>query len=260
MSAYLTRLQIDSVEESADTPSAYLKRVDIVEVVDQDGQPWEPVPGPDPWDELAIAENGGANLVGSNVYEIGQVVTGKTAVFTGGNPETTTYRSRWQTRDNAQDSWINSNWVNTTNAKNDHDYTIVKPGQLRFQSQGRDTSVDPVVQVNSFTSVTDAPFLEFGEISVTVNDIEYDHTTAPPLTILMNDPMPVVVSHTGNSSPTYSYSARGNYPLTVSSQSASTVLTLPQEGTATVTCTLQDTNTEEITTSVIINFFVVNSL
>jgi hypothetical protein len=48
MSAYLTRLQIDSVEESADTPSAYLKRVNVVEVVDQDGNPWEPEPEPDP--------------------------------------------------------------------------------------------------------------------------------------------------------------------------------------------------------------------
>ena len=56
MSAYLKRLQIDSVEESAEYPSAYLKRVEIVEVVDQDGNPWEPVPGPDPWDELVVAE------------------------------------------------------------------------------------------------------------------------------------------------------------------------------------------------------------
>ena len=47
MSAYLKRLYIDSVEESGE-PSAYLKRVDIVEVVDADGNPWEPVPGPDP--------------------------------------------------------------------------------------------------------------------------------------------------------------------------------------------------------------------
>ena len=49
MSAYLKRLQIDSVEEvGVDTKcaTAYLKRVEIVEVVDSDGNPWEPVPGP----------------------------------------------------------------------------------------------------------------------------------------------------------------------------------------------------------------------
>jgi hypothetical protein len=218
-----------------------------------------PAPPEPEYDELVIAENGGANFVGSNVYEIGQVVTGKTAVFTGGNPDKTAYRSRWQTRDDAQDSWINSNWMNTTNEKNDHEYPILKPGQLRFQSQGRDTSVDPVKQVNSFTSVKDVPFLEFGTFTVTINDIEYDHDTAPPLTILMNDPMPVVVTHTGNASPSYAYSARGNYPLMVGSQTASTVLTFPQEGTATVTCTLADSNTEEVTTSVIMNFYVVNA-
>ena len=54
MPAYLKQLNIDSVEESVDNPSAYLKRVEIVEVVDQDGNPWEPVPGPDPWDDLAV--------------------------------------------------------------------------------------------------------------------------------------------------------------------------------------------------------------
>ena len=32
--------------------SQYSLHIDVVEVVDQDGRPWEPVPGPDPWDEL----------------------------------------------------------------------------------------------------------------------------------------------------------------------------------------------------------------
>jgi hypothetical protein len=259
---YLQRLEIKGVEES-DTPTTvnnYVTITEIVEVVDQDGNPWEPVPGPDPWDELAIAENGGANLVGTNVYEIGQVVTGKTAVFIGGNPETTTYRSRWQSRVNSQESWVNSNWLNTTNEKTDHDYTILNPGQIRFQSQGRDTSVDPVLQVNSFTSVKDIPYNEFGDVSVTVNGIAYDYNTAAALTILINDPIPVVVSHTGTATPTYSWTARGDYPLVVGSQAATTDLTFPTSGAATVTCTLRDNNTQEVSTSIIINFFAVDAL
>ena len=130
MSAFLKYVQLDSVEEFVENPSAYVKRVNIVEVVDQDGNPWESVPGPDPWDELVIVS--GANFVAENVYEIGQVVTGKTAIFTGGNPETTTYRSRWQTRRTTSDDWVNSNWMNTTNGKNDHAYPILAPGQLKF--------------------------------------------------------------------------------------------------------------------------------
>ena len=75
----------------------------------------------------------------------------------------------------------------------------------------------------------------------------------------MNDPLPAVVSITGDATPTYSWEARNNYPLMVGSQAASTVLTFPQEGSATVTCTIRDPNTEEINTSVVINFFVVDA-
>ena len=51
MTQYLKRLNIAGVEEAGDTgiKTQYLKRVEIVEVVDSDGNPWEPVPGPDPW-------------------------------------------------------------------------------------------------------------------------------------------------------------------------------------------------------------------
>ena len=53
----------------------------------------------------------------------------------------------------------------------------------------------------------------------------------------MNDPMPVVVSITGNAQPTYTWSARNDYPLMVGSQASSTVLTFPEAGPVTVTCT-----------------------
>ena len=119
--------------------------------------------------------------------------------------------------------------------------------------------MDPVAQVNSFGGVVNVPFSEFGDITVTVNDIEYDYNTAPALTILMNDPMPVIVAHTGNATPTYTWSARNDYPLMVGSQTASTVLTFPLEGGANVTCTLRDPLTEEINTSVVINFYVVDA-
>ena len=75
----------------------------------------------------------------------------------------------------------------------------------------------------------------------------------------MNDPLPVIITHTGNATPTYVWTARNDYPIMVGSQAASTVLTFPEEGGATVTCTLTDPNTEEVNTSVIINFFVVDA-
>jgi hypothetical protein len=258
MAQYLKRIDIanvGNVEEEA--PSHYLKRVNIVEVVDQDGNPWEPVPGPDPWDELVINDKVVNN--DGNTALIGDTIAFTTATYIGGNPETTQYRHRFQTRDNANDSWINGSWTNYDNTAISIVYNVTSPGQVRFQCQARDTSDDPVTQVNSFGGVVAVPYSEFGDVSVTINDIEYDYTTAPVLTILVNDPLPVVVTHTGNAAPTYSYEARGDYPLMVGQQAASTVLTFPSAGTATVTCTLRDNNTEEVTTSVIMNFYVVDA-
>ena len=139
--------------QETDYVSRYTKTV----AVGKDAVP----PGPP---ELVI--NSGANYIAGNVYEIGQAVTAKTSTFTGGNPETTSYRSRWQTRRSSYDNWLNSNWMDTTNAKNEHIYPILAPGQLRFQSQARDTSTDPVTQVNSFTSVKEVPFTEIGTVTV----------------------------------------------------------------------------------------------
>ena len=99
-----------------------------------------------------------------------------------------------------------------------------------------------------------------GNVSVTVNDIDYNTVTAPALTVLMNDPMPVVVTIDGDADATYKWEARNDYPLMVSEQAASVILTLPQEGTCTVTCTIRDPNaTDGPTKSAIINFWVVDA-
>ena len=259
MSQYLQRLNIASVEEvGVDTNMPhYTQHVDVVEVVDSDGNPWEPVPGPDPWDELVVADK--ALYHESNVYEIGETVYATTATYTGGDPEQTIYRWRWQWRQSPDGAWANTSWTNYANTLEQVSYTIPNAGQIRFQCQARDDTQDPVAQVNSFTPAKTVPYAEFGDISVTVNDIEYDHTVAPALTVLINDPLPAVVSITGNANPTYSWEARNDYPLMVGQQAASTVLTFPQEGGVTVTCTLRDPNTQEVTTSAVVNFFVVDA-
>ena len=99
--------------------------------------------------------------------------------------------------------------------------------KYRLQSQGRNDEQDPAVSVLSNSGTKNTEKRTFGDISVTVNDIAYDYNTAPALTILMNDPIPVVVSIAGNAQPTYTWSARNDYPLMVGSQAASTVLTFP---------------------------------
>ena len=212
------------------------------------------------YDPLVVVN--GAEWKDDNIYEIGQTIQGRTAVYSGGS-ENTVYRSRIQTRNTPQDSWENGNWTIHDNSFQFIDRSLATYGQCRFQTQARDDSGvwRAVDQVNSFASIKTIPAHEFGTLAVTVNDISYDHATAPALTILMNDPIPVVVSSTGmTASPTYSWSARNDYPLMIGTpNSASTMLTFPSAGSVTVTCTLTDYNTEEVNTSVVMNFFVVDA-
>ena len=107
MSAYLKRLYIDSIEESAEQPSAYLKRVDIVEVVDADGNPWEPVPGPDPWDELV--KDVSPVITTAAPLAPGTTINGTTGTFVGGDANNT-YRWRWRYRPTGG-NWTNESWT-----------------------------------------------------------------------------------------------------------------------------------------------------
>ena len=369
MPAYLKRLDIAGVEEVGvdTTGTAYLKRVEIVEVVDQNGNPWEPVPGPDPWDDLVVVDK--AQWSDGNVYAVGETISGVSATFTGGTDEIV-YRSRTQHRPYGSNTWINSSWTNHTNTPQVVQFTIPageEGGEVRFQTQARDNGVDPVDQVNSFASIQQIDFAdlavvqrtstsgnvlvgstltgtlatytggeppvteeyqwqrsntgdggwtgitnwtatesqsntgltyittnndllkyvrfaskatdnnsdiaygsgnsvgpiedykEFGTITIKINDIDYDYGTAAPLTILMNDPITAAVTITGNAQPTYTWDARNDYPLMVGSQTASTVLTFPQEGAPTVTCTLIDSSTIVGAVSITMNFYVVDA-
>lgn len=98
---------------------------------------------------LDVAENGGANWVGGNTYQVGETVYGKTAMFTGGI-EPISYRWRIQTRPTSSGSWTNGGWTNVTNAKVDVAYTITEIGQVRIQSQAREDN-SPNATKNSFT-------------------------------------------------------------------------------------------------------------
>lgn len=127
----------------------------------------------DPTVPLAIADGLGANWLGTNVYEIGQTVEGKTAEFTGGK-EPVTYRYRFQTKAVGSDTWVSGPWTNTTNAKNPVFYTITQAGELKLQSQARDAS-DPIKTVSSNTGVKTVSQLTIGDVT-----IEPDNTSSAP--------------------------------------------------------------------------------
>lgn len=263
MGQYTPRYEFIEVQEAGVNGTGkgqYTLHIEVVEVIDSDGQPWEPVPGPDPWDE--IVKNVAPKITTSTPLPVGTTINGVTGTFTGGDPENTAYRYRWRTRP-VGGNWTNESWVTGwTNEARPVTYNLPADRfnyQVQLQSQARDDVADPAVQVLNNSGTKNTEKSTIGDISVTVNDIAYDTSVAPALTILMNDPMPVVVTIAGNASPSYTWSARNDYPLMIGSQAASTVLTFPQEGPATVTCTIADPASAEGTTSIIINFYVVDA-
>ena len=144
--SYIKYLDIAGVESDGEVVSRYLKRVNVVEILDEEGNVWEPVPGPDPWDELVVQmESTWAN---HNNYVEGNEIYADVAQFTGGSDQTT-YRYRWQTKDPGGE-WVNGAWVSYHGALEAH--TIADEGMVRLQSQARDDADDPVTVVNSTTS------------------------------------------------------------------------------------------------------------
>ena len=99
-----------------------------------------------------------------------------------------------------------------------------------------------------------------GPITVTVNGIDYDYDEAPPITVLLNDPIPVVVTAAGDANPTYSWSSRQDAATFSDADAASTVVTCVEQGLVTTTCTLVDNDSLEDNLSVIVNFYVVDAL
>ena len=151
MSAYLKRLDITNIEEGTSS-GMYVKYVDIVEVVDQDGNPWEPVPGPDPWDELVVSV--ASKYSNLNDYSPGVEVFGHPAGYTGGSDQTI-YQYRWQYQTEINPgSWVSGGgWTAyDNNPAMEVSYTIpveATGGKIRLQSRARDENDDPVTQVMS---------------------------------------------------------------------------------------------------------------
>ena len=169
----------------------------------------EPPPPPEPERE-PITVTVAARWASLNDYTEGSTVFAECAHFEGGSEGSVIYRYRWQTRASADDGWVNGSWKNYT----DHALEVESPalgtGQIRFQCQARDASVDPAEQVNSFTgveSITPLP-TTIGTITVEVLDQVYDWENPVTLTVLMNDPIDIVTTISGDADPVYEYTVR----------------------------------------------------
>ena len=210
-----------------------------VKVIMIQGPGTEPGPQPEPPEPLAVAEGKGSNWVNTNVYEVGQTVEGRTAEYVGG-VEPISYRYRFQTKAVGSDNWVNQAWTDTTNEKNPVYFEIVEAGQLKLQSQARDSS-DPAVQLNSITGIKSCvePAV-IGNVTATVFGNPYDLSAGTTLTVLVQDPIPVAVQISGTASVTYNWSVRGDAGAEFSNPTgASTDVTIATAGVVTVQCAIQ---------------------
>ena len=134
-----------------------------------------------------------------------------------------------------------------------------------------ETDVGPTIIVNMTSAIagdhTYSIFFNFlnkqateiGNITCSVNDVDYNVDTAPTLTVLMNDPCIVILDHDGDANPTAHWDARNEYPVLISEEAEHVVMTFPQEGNVSVTCTLIDDSATDSPQSQILNFWVVDA-
>ena len=180
-SQYLQRLQIDSVEEvGVDNVQLpwYQQQVSVVEVVDKDGNPYQP----SNWDDLVVDTK--SSTTGSTV--LGSVLTGTPATWIGGTPPVEPV-SQWQR------SADNTSWSGITPwSDNDQPmtYTTVLADQdmyVRYASKctdangvvyGSGNSVGPMVA--SALAVTTATKISNGNFVNPPDVYTFDSVTPIP--------------------------------------------------------------------------------
>ena len=252
MSANLTRLNIADVDDSGSSVGAYVKRVSIAEVVDSDGNPWEPVPGPDPWDDLVVAIP--ATWSENNVYAVGETISGTSATYVGGTGNET-YRSRVQFKSAADTDWTNTPWTNHLNVPKVISGVIppgYEKGEVRFKTQAIDLSVEPLAPVNSIAPVQSIAPVEWGVISQTVSDNPYDPNIDGAAPVSINTPIICSVSVANAPSDIrYEWARRGTDNVLIGTPTEhQTAITFPEQGAFTVTVTIKSNLTAEWTSAI----------
>ena len=193
---------------------------------------------------LAIAAGKGSNWINTNVYQVGQTVTAKTAEYVGGT-EPVTYRYRFQFKATGAD-WVAEPWITTTNSKNDATYTLTEPGEVKFQSQARDGS-DPVVVMNSSSGIkTVVPAPIIGTVSATVDGANYPMDGTSPVQTLNGNTLALATAITGDASPTYTWSVKqGSANLVGNGSSISATINSAAPASVQIQCDIVDGNASD---------------
>jgi hypothetical protein len=187
-----------------------------------------------------------ATWSGSNVYAVGEDITGTSATYTGGTDQTI-YRSRVQHKSATDSGWDSSPWTTHGNTPQVIHFVIPageENGQVRFQTQARDEGVEPVFQMHSFASVKNVAPAEWGTVSVTIDDNAYDGVSYSGSA---NTPLHCVVSFTGDvDDAACLWSQRGTDPILIGTpDNQTTTITFPEPGVFSVTAELRSQKTQD---------------
>ena len=133
------------------------RTVQVVKMIEGPG--YDPANPPEPPAEpLVIADGKGSNWLSTNVYEVGQTVEARSAQYSGG-VQPVTYKVRFSTRATSADSWVNGSWTTVSNEKTPAFFELTEVGEVRFQTQAKDSAETPVTlnSMSGIKTVTAAP-------------------------------------------------------------------------------------------------------
>ena len=203
----------------------------------------EPVP------DIVVTQKTGI----TGTVKVGKTLTAVAPVWTGGGDESSVTSYQWLNEDGAL--------LETGTAY------IIDDSQVGNKILCQATISSPRQNIASNSDLTSVvpPLTQIGPITVTVNDIEYDYNTAPALTVLMNDPVRVAVTNTGDAENiTYEWTCRqgeGDYTLTNVEADGSVVdITVTAATVLSFSCGMRDPDAEDTPKSVSIQLYAVDAL
>ena len=203
----------------------------------------EPVP------DIVVTQKTGI----TGTVKIGSILTAVAPVWTGGGDESSVSSYQWLNEDGALLETGTAYIIDSSQVGN------------KILCQATISSPRENIASNSDLTIVVPPKTQIGLITVSVNDIDYDYNTAPALTVLMNDPIRVAITHNGDADGiTYLWSCRqgtANNTITNVEADGSVVdITMTASSVFTFSCGLQDVDAEDSPKSIEVQFYAVDAL
>ena len=202
----------------------------------------EPVP------DIVVTQKTGI----SGTVKVGKTLTAIAPVWTGGGDESSVTSYQWFNEDGSLLTTLSTYAVEESQVGK------------KLLCQATISSPRQNIASNSDLTAVVPPLTQIGPVTMSVNDIDYDYNTAPALTVLMNDPVRVAVTNSGDATNiSYDWTCRqgeGNYTLTNVDADGSVVdITVTAETVLSFSCGLRDDNAEDSPIAVQLQLYAVDA-